>query len=522
MAAKKYAVSVIVPVYNVEKYIKECLDSLVNQTLKNIEIIVVNDGSPDNSQVIIDEYVKKYPDKVKSFIKKNGGLSDARNYGINKASGEYVAFVDSDDFVDKNMCKLMYRRAKAYDCDIVVSPYYRYTIGSLKKTIGGKMNINANVFHGKEYMIRNDIMIVCNKIYRLDFIKSFPFKTNTWYEDVAWTPIVMSYATKVSYISKVFYHYIIRENSITQSKTDVRTIQGIDSVFHSINNCNPKEKDVIEYFGFRRLLFETRMRLPYREKYIEAIKKLLPTLEKNKYLIENQFYYDKFKELKKGIYIIPRNYYYANFEDSKEYNSEIIEQWEQFLSCGIGKFECLNISNSKINNKLINKAYKEKKYKIVNDYFLLNRIYETGGIALNYNVKFEKFISECLINECFFCYDENDPIKTKIEAIATKIYGADGVDYSPAAEVSIKKIEQLGFDKTPICIAKTQYSFSDDPKNLECKNEYNIHVRNIELKSGAGFVVVLAGKIMTMPGLPKVPAAENIDIDENENIIGIF
>ena len=80
----------------------------------------------------------------------------------------------------------------------------------------------------------------------------------------------------------------------------------------------------------------------------------------------------------------------------------------------------------------------------------------------------------------------------------------------------------MGFEKLPVCIAKTQYSFSDDGKNLECKGNYNIHVRDVELKSGAGFIVVLAGMIMTMPGLPKIPAAEQIDIDEDENIIGIF
>ena len=119
-------------------------------------------------------------------------------------------------------------------------------------------------------------------------------------------------------------------------------------------------------------------------------------------------------------------------------------------------------------------------------------------------------------------YQEQDTIKQKIEKVATNIYGAKGVKYTEKALQEIEQIEKLGYGKLPICIAKTQYSFSDDPKNLECKNEYNIHVRNIELKSGAGFVVVLAGKIMTMPGLPKVPAAENIDIDENENIIGIF
>ena len=83
-------------------------------------------------------------------------------------------------------------------------------------------------------------------------------------------------------------------------------------------------------------------------------------------------------------------------------------------------------------------------------------------------------------------------------------------------------IEKLGYSNLPVCIAKTQYSFSDDPKNLECNNPYNITVRDVEIKAGAGFIVVLAGKIMTMPGLPKVPAAESIDIDEKGNIVGIF
>lgn len=121
-----------------------------------------------------------------------------------------------------------------------------------------------------------------------------------------------------------------------------------------------------------------------------------------------------------------------------------------------------------------------------------------------------------------YTYNNEDSIKEKIFKVATKIYGAKDVEYSEDANKEIKKIEKLGYGNLPVCIAKTQYSFSDDPKNLECNNEYNIHVGNVELKSGAGFIVVLAGKIMTMPGLPRVPAAENIDIDESGNIVGIF
>ena len=121
-----------------------------------------------------------------------------------------------------------------------------------------------------------------------------------------------------------------------------------------------------------------------------------------------------------------------------------------------------------------------------------------------------------------YMYEEKDSIEEKILKVSTKIYGAKDVEYSTEARQQIERIKKLGYENLPVCIAKTQYSFSDDAKNLECKNDYNIHVRNVELKSGAGFIVVLAGKIMTMPGLPKVPAAESIDIDKNGEIVGIF
>lgn len=121
-----------------------------------------------------------------------------------------------------------------------------------------------------------------------------------------------------------------------------------------------------------------------------------------------------------------------------------------------------------------------------------------------------------------YIYDNEDSIETKIEKVAKNIYGASGVEYSGKAIEEMKKIDQMGYSKYPVCIAKTQYSFSDDPKNLECKEEFKIHVNEIQLKAGAEFIVAITGKIMTMPGLPRVPAAENIDIDENKNIIGIF
>ena len=121
-----------------------------------------------------------------------------------------------------------------------------------------------------------------------------------------------------------------------------------------------------------------------------------------------------------------------------------------------------------------------------------------------------------------FAYELNETIEEKISSVAKKIYGAENVEYTDEAKLHIKEIEKLGYSNLPVCIAKTQYSFSDDPKNLECKEPFNIHVQDVVLKAGAEFIVVLTGKIMTMPGLPRVPSAESIDLDEDGNIVGIF
>lgn len=125
-------------------------------------------------------------------------------------------------------------------------------------------------------------------------------------------------------------------------------------------------------------------------------------------------------------------------------------------------------------------------------------------------------------NNFNYMYDLEDSIQEKIEKITSKLYGADGVEYTEESLEQIKRIESLGYKNLPVCIAKTQYSFSDDPKNLECNEPFKIHVKNVILKSGAGFVVVLTGNVFTMPGLPKVPASEKIDVDEDGNIVGIF
>ncbi|MBQ7985971.1 MAG: formate--tetrahydrofolate ligase, partial [Clostridia bacterium] len=125
-------------------------------------------------------------------------------------------------------------------------------------------------------------------------------------------------------------------------------------------------------------------------------------------------------------------------------------------------------------------------------------------------------------NDFTFCYEDDASIKDKIGAIVKKIYGGDGVIFTKNAETQIKKLEDMGYSNLPVCMAKTQYSFSDDMTKLGAPKGFEVTVRNIKISAGAGFIVALTGDIMTMPGLPKVPAAERIDVDENGVITGLF
>ena len=121
-----------------------------------------------------------------------------------------------------------------------------------------------------------------------------------------------------------------------------------------------------------------------------------------------------------------------------------------------------------------------------------------------------------------FSYDLEGSIEDKIEAVVKKVYGGNGITVMPNAKKQIAQLEALGFSNCPVCMAKTQYSFSDDPTKLGAPENFTVTIKNVKISAGAGFIVVLTGDILTMPGLPKSPAAERIDVDENGKISGLF
>ena len=143
-------VSVIVPVYNGEEYIRKCLNSLVNQTLDSLEIIVIDDGSKDNTKTILDEFIYQYPEIIKVYSVSNGGQGRARNYGVQFATGKYIGFVDSDDYVSPTMYETLYQKAISGDYDLVISSYYRVDeqerilFSEMKESKPNKLDINTS------------------------------------------------------------------------------------------------------------------------------------------------------------------------------------------------------------------------------------------------------------------------------------------------------------------------------------------------------------------------------------------
>ena len=289
--------SIIVPVYGVEKYIDKCLNSLVKQSLKEIEIIVVNDGTKDNSQKIIYKYVKKYPDKIKSYIKENGGQGSARNYGLKKATGEYIGYVDSDDFVEKDMYKKLYNKAKENNYDIVVCGNYNVSEDYQNKNIDAFINnYNTdleNIFFGK--------MAVWNKIYKRDILikNKLEFKEKVWYEDLAFTLKAIMNSNTFAFIDEPLYDYLIREGSTMNNSNVQRNLEILDAFNDILSYIQHNKKEEyfskIEFLAIDHIYISAIVRVLKAEaddkvkretinKLIDYMNKKFPNYKNNKYI----------------------------------------------------------------------------------------------------------------------------------------------------------------------------------------------------------------------------------------------
>ena len=283
-------VSVIIPIYNVEKYLDKCLDSIVNQTYENIEIICINDGSTDGSQKIVNKYKKKYKNII-SLEKENGGQATARNMGLTIATGEYVTFVDSDDYIDKKLYETIAPKMKKgydlilFDYEIVYSNRRerKYCLNPIDKD-----NVTPS-----EYLL-SQIVSPCNKIYKKAYLDkmNFKFPEGIIYEDYAAIPTLVINNPKIAYVDKAFYFYVQSDSSTTRNeeyKTKYENLfPATEFLYNKLKNCELKEEAEYQitihnlYHG--ALNFYKFNKLEQIDKIADSIKEKFPKWNKNKYI----------------------------------------------------------------------------------------------------------------------------------------------------------------------------------------------------------------------------------------------
>lgn len=253
-------VSVIVPIYNVEKYLEKCINSLLSQTLKDIQIILVNDGSKDNSGNIAKEYEKNNKDRVIYVEKENGGLSDARNYGLKYATGNFIAFLDSDDYIEKNAYEEMYNKAIEEDADYVECDFIW--------EFPNKIRVDKQYpYKNKKEMLSFVRVVAWNKLIKRQLItdNNLEFPKGLRYEDVEFTYKLIPFINKFTYVDKPFVHYVQREGSIAnvQNERTAEIFTVLDNVieFYKENNIYEEYRDELEYNYARYLLCSSLKRM---------------------------------------------------------------------------------------------------------------------------------------------------------------------------------------------------------------------------------------------------------------------
>lgn len=407
--AREIDVTVIVPVFNVEKYLRKCLDSLVIQTLKTIEVIVVNDGSTDGSQAIIDEYVKKYPEIIKAFTKKNGGLGDARNYGINKARGKYIGFVDSDDWVDPKMFKAMFEMTKEGN-DIVVCDMVAVQDGWEKGQVSKGFR---GTYPTKEEFIINstDPAVACNKLFDKKFFKLINFSSQ-WYEDVGTTPVLLSYANKIGYLEIPLYYYRQRQNSITRSEGP-KTLGVIKSWQRILENINLQYKSEAVFAVCKSIAAFIQFKPAFADDFLLFAKKNEELIKKNHYYEEAVKNNTLIDILNKELIPKKVHYFWFGGGEKSELVNKCIKSWRKYAQ-GYEIIEW-NESNCDIEeNEYVKEAYKARKWAFVADYFRIKVLYEHGGIYVDTDTELTNNIDSLRIHNAFFAFETRDAVHAGI------------------------------------------------------------------------------------------------------------
>ena len=299
---KKPKLSIIIPVYNVEKYLKKCIESVLENTFGDFELIIINDGSKDASEHVILDVKEKHVDKADKIIyikKENSGVSDTRNLGIEKAVGEYITFIDSDDYIEQDMFELMMKKLNESDFDMVVC--------DVKLVYENNDRVDIVSAGYKEDLFNKDKIketmliqypVMWNKIYKAKLVKNLKFTSDVWYEDMEYLLKLYPAINSIGVVKKPLYNYLQRENSITYTYNDklYDIINNMENVinYYKANNIYNEYKDELEYLyaryaftTFPKRLAKCKDRAKYNkgiEFAFNKVKEYFPNYKANKYL----------------------------------------------------------------------------------------------------------------------------------------------------------------------------------------------------------------------------------------------
>ncbi len=309
-------ISVIVPAYNVEKYISSCLNSLLNQTKKEIEIIVIDDGSTDNTLNILNEYKKNNPSKIHVVSQENQGLSITRNNGIKLSTGKYILFVDGDDEIDINLLKNLWDKLEEFPYDVIAfNVEVIYPNEKIIVNPGITSDIKNFNLDSKKKFLTDMYCMACNKMYKKDLFKNenLLFTPNTWFEDVLLMHKLVPNLTSLGYLDFPGYKYYQRENSITYTYSD------------KLKDINFVLEKILEYYKKNDLYSIYKSELEYiyvRYMFATYIKRIAKTKNKQKFndgiLYSLNCVNKTFPNYKKNIYINKsglKNLYLKNFNN---------------------------------------------------------------------------------------------------------------------------------------------------------------------------------------------------------------
>lgn len=248
---EKPLISIIIPVYKVEKYLEKCIKSVLSQTYKNLQIILVDDGSPDNCGNICDDYAK-IDNRIEVIHKANGGLSDARNVGLKVARGEYIGFVDSDDYVSNEMFENLYNTLISNDADVSICNFYIVIDNkNIIKNADNGVKIYNKLEILKEILLDKKIQSYAwNKLYKRELFKDIEYPVGKKYEDIGTTFYILEKCSKIAVSGSPEYYYITRGDSIVNNNTEGTVIDYISLISDRYDYIDKKYKELKKYNDF--------------------------------------------------------------------------------------------------------------------------------------------------------------------------------------------------------------------------------------------------------------------------------